>query len=275
MANERASQAADARPGGIRLLVESIGKGLLDAIEDLGGIILLGLTVLARMWRRPLRLGLIFAQMDFIGVGSTFLVALTGLFTGMVFAKQSIAAFALFDAESLVGPTVILSITRELGPVFTALMVTKRAGSAICTELGTMRVTEQIDALETLAVDPVKYLVVPRVLAGVLMTPVLCMLFNTAGTFGAWLVAVYVENLSPGTFLSKTREMVDPSDLLEGLIKSAVFGLIITLVASYKGFHASGGSRGVGRATTEAMVMTAVAIFVSDYAMGVLLIGRL
>ncbi|MFN7133032.1 MAG: alanine racemase, partial [Myxococcales bacterium] len=266
---------APSPPGGGRLLVEAVGARVMGGIEQLGGIVLMAAQVLVRMWQPPYRLGLLFAQMDFVGVGSIFLVGLTGLFTGMVFAKQSISAFSLFDAESLVGPTVILSITRELGPVFTALMVTKRAGSAMCTELGTMRVTEQIDALQTLAVDPLKYLVVPRVLAGLFMTPVLCMLFDTMGAAGAWFIAVYVEGLSEGTFLARTQSMVDVSDVMEGLIKSAAFGLIITVVACYKGFHASGGSRGVGRATTEAMVTTAVAIFVSDYFLGLLLIGRL
>jgi phospholipid/cholesterol/gamma-HCH transport system permease protein len=234
---------------------------------------MMGARLLATAFRPPWRIGLAFSQMDFVGVGSTFLVALTGLFTGMVFATQVASAFSLFSAESLVGPTVVLALTRELAPVFTALMVTMRAGSAICTELGTMRVTEQIDALVTLAVDPIKYLVYPRVVAGILMTPVLCMLFDAAGIFGTWFVTVYLGDLSEGTLVAKTAYYVEPRDLYEGLVKSAVFGLIITLVACFKGFNASGGAKGVGKATTEAMVMTAVAIFFCDYLMGMLLIS--
>jgi phospholipid/cholesterol/gamma-HCH transport system permease protein len=262
-------------PGALRASVEALGTAVMVAVEDLGGITTLAVRSLFSFFFPPYRLAILFGHLDFIGVGSIFLVSLTGLFTGMVFAKQSVAAFALFNAQSLVGPTVILSITRELAPVFTALMVTMRAGSAIATELGTMRVTEQIDALVTLAVDPVKYLIVPRIVAGFLMTPVLCMLFDAAGVGGAYIVAVFVEDQSAGTFLFKTQALVGPEDLLEGVVKSAVFGLLITLIACYKGFtvSGSGGAKGVGKATTDAMVLTAVAIFVFDYFMDVLWIA--
>ena len=253
-----------------RALVEAIGRSFITLIEDLGGIA----TLLAHLARStvlpPWRLGLVFAQMDFLGVGSIFVVVLTGLFTGMVMTKQSLIAFAMFNAESLVGPTVIISVSRELAPVFTALMITMRAGSAMSTELGTMRVTEQIDALVTIAVDPVKYLIFPRVIAGMLMAPALCMVFNTAGFLGTWFVSIVVEGLSPGTFMSKTQEWVDPGDVYLGLIKSIFFGLLITLIACYKGFNAQGGAKGVGRATTEAMVMTAVSTFVFDYFLNLL-----
>ena len=248
-----------------RLLVERLGAAFISWVDDLGGMS----SMLVRLARGavtpPWRVALIFAHMDFLGVGSTFVVALTGLFTGMVFAKQSLVAFALFNAESLVGPTVIISIARELAPVFTALMVTMRAGSAMSTELGTMRVTEQIDALVTIAVDPLKYLVFPRLVAGMVMAPMLCMLFDAAGVIGTWFIAIVVEGLSFGTFITKTRFWVDPPDFELGLIKSVFFGLLVTLIACYKGFNASGGAKGVGKATTEAMVLTAVSIFVWDY----------
>jgi phospholipid/cholesterol/gamma-HCH transport system permease protein len=259
----------------LRATVEDVGDGFIRAVEEVGGMSRLLARLVASVSRPPWRGALILAQMDFIGVGSTFLVALTGLFTGMVFAKQSLVAFRLFAADSLVGPTVVISLTRELAPVFTALMMTMRAGSAMCTELGTMRVTEQIDALVTLAVDPVKYLVFPRVVAGTVMAPVLCMVFNAAGTWGTYFISVQVEGLSAGTFLEKTRFWVDPPDIFEGLIKSAVFGLLVTLIGCYKGFNASGGAKGVGRATTEAMVITALSIFIADYVLGLLLIGHL
>ncbi len=267
---EATMEKAIAEPA--RIFVESVGSRFLWFFEDVGGLVTLLVSLLATIFRRPWRVTLLFAQMDFVGVGSTSLVGLTGLFTGMVFAKQSMAAFSMFDAESLVGPTVIVTITRELAPVFTALMLTMRAGSAMCTELGTMRVTEQIDALETLAVDPKQYLILPRVVAGVVMSPVLCMVFNGAGALGTYAIAIAVEGLSAGTFLSKTAFWVDPSDITLGLVKAAFFGLLVSLIACYKGFHALGGAKGVGRATTQAMVLTAVAIFVFDYILDVILI---
>jgi phospholipid/cholesterol/gamma-HCH transport system permease protein len=238
-----------------------------------GGVFALGIDVFRWAIRPPYRVKNLFAQLDFVGVGSIFIVVLTGVFTGMVFAHQSMRAFELFDAQSLVGPTVALTITRELSPVFAALMVTMRAGSAMCTELGTMRVTEQVDALETMAVSPVQYLLAPRVLAGLFMLPVLAMLFDTAGLFGAYFVAVIVKGISAGTFLTRTQQWLDPEDIYEGLIKAAVFGLSVTLIGCYKGHNASGGAKGVGQATTEAMVSSALAIFILDYLVGVLLHG--
>jgi phospholipid/cholesterol/gamma-HCH transport system permease protein len=251
--------------------VESVGNVLMDAVQDLGGMLMLLVDVVRWTVRPPLRLTNMFAQLDFVGVGSAVIVCLTGLFSGMVFAHQSARAFELFDAESLVGPTVALTLTRELAPVFSALMVTMRAGSAMCTELGTMRVTEQVDALETMAVNPVQYLLVPRVLAGLVMIPILVMLFNVAGIAGAYFVAVGVKGISAGTFIARTQQWLDPEDIAEGLIKGAVFGLAVTLIACFKGYNASGGAKGVGQATTQAMVTSALAIFILDYFVGVML----
>jgi phospholipid/cholesterol/gamma-HCH transport system permease protein len=188
-----------------------------------------------------------------------------------VFAHQSARAFELFDAESLVGPTVALTVTRELAPVFSALMVTMRAGSAMCTELGTMRVSEQIDALETMAVNPVQYLLVPRVLSGLVMVPLLVIIFDLAGMAGAYLVAVGIKGISAGTFISRTQQWLDLEDLGEGLIKGAVFGLSVTLISCFKGFNAHGGAKGVGEATTQAMVTSALSIFILDFFVGILL----
>ncbi len=252
--------------------VESIGSFVIRVVNELGAMTILCFQLLFGLFRPPWRIGLILQQMDFIGVGSTMLVMLTGFFTGMVFAQQVGSAFAMFSAESLVGPVVTIALTRELAPVFTALMVTMRAGSAMCTELGTMRVTEQIDALTTLAVDPVKYLIFPRVVAGILMAPALCMVFNAAGILGTWCVAVLIQGISEGTILAKTTYYVVIGDAVQGLVKSAVFGFIVSLIACFKGFNADGGARGVGQATTEAMVLTAVLIFLSDYLMGLVLI---
>jgi phospholipid/cholesterol/gamma-HCH transport system permease protein len=252
-------------------LVESVGRGVIKTVQSVGATSATGADIARWAVRPPYRLGNLFGQLDFVGVGSTFIVALTGFFSGMVFAHQSSRAFEMFDAESLVGPTVALTLTRELAPVFSALMVTMRAGSAICTELGTMRVTEQVDALETMAVNPVQYLLVPRVLAGLIMVPVLVMVFNMAGMAGAYFISVGVKGVSAGTFLTRTRDWLEPQDVFEGLVKGAVFGLTISLIACYKGYHASGGAKGVGQATTEAMVASALSIFILDYVVGVLL----
>ncbi len=270
MADE-AEKGVPEEPNPAYLVVEYIGKRVTALIEEVGGIVSLGSDVARWAIRPPIRVENLFAQLDFVGVGSIFIVMLTGIFSGMVFAHQSSRAFMLFNAESLVGPTVALTLTRELGPVFTALMVTMRAVSAMCTELGTMRVTEQVDALETMAVNPIQYLLVPRVIAGLVMVPLLTMLFNTAGMAGAYVVAVNLRGISAGTFIYRTQQWLDPEDINEGLIKAAVFGLTVTLIGCYKGYNASGGAKGVGQATTEAMVASALAIVMLDYVVGVAL----
>jgi len=244
---------------------------LKGRVADLGGVVLLVFQVFWLSIRPPFRFRNFLAQCEFIGVGSAFLVCLTGAFSGMVFAHQSARAFQLFNATSLVGPTVALTITRELAPVFSALMVTMRAGSAMCTELGTMRVTEQVDALETMAINPIQYLLVPRVLAGLCVLPLLVALFDLAGMAGAYLVAVVFHGISAGTFWLRTQHWLEWTDIAEGLMKGAVFGVVVTLISCYKGFNASGGAKGVGKATTEAMVTCALSIFILDYLIGVIL----
>ena len=203
--------------------------------------------------------------MEFVGVGSLFIVVLTGLFTGAVFALQGAGAFRMFNAESLVGSTVGLSLARELSPVLTGLMVTGRAGSGIATEIGTMRVTEQIDALYTMAVNPVQYLVVPRFIAGLIMVPILSGLFTLVGMVGCYVVGVVMLGIDEGVFIEKVKWFVEPADLASGLIKACVFGGILTMVGCYKGFYAAGGARGVGIATTQSVVASSVIILVSDY----------
>src|SRR5262244_1500471 len=224
MAQESQRAVADKFSRAIESGIESLGRLVLRGVETLGGLGELAWSVARWTVRPPFRLQNLFAQLDFVGVGSIFIVLLTGVFSGMVFAHQSSRAFQLFNAESLVGPTVALTLTRELAPVFSALMVTMRAVSAMCTELGTMRVTEQVDALETMAVNPIQYLLVPRVLAGLLMVPVLVVVFDTAGMAAAYLISVIIKGISAGTFISRTQQWLDPEDINEGLIKGAVFG---------------------------------------------------
>jgi phospholipid/cholesterol/gamma-HCH transport system permease protein len=219
----------------------------------------------------PFKLRSVFRQMEFVGVQSLFVVVLTGTFTGMVLALQGYNALKRFGAESLVGPTVALSMARELGPVLTGLMVTGRAGSAMATELGTMKVTEQIDALITMAVNPVRYLVVPRILAGIFMFPVLTVVTDFVGVLGGYAVGVKLLGINPGVYLGRTIDYVQLNDILTGLGKSVVFGLITTLVASYHGFYTEGGAEGVGKAATRSVVQASVMILVSDYLMSSLL----
>ena len=249
----------------MKQFVESIGQWVLDAIEGVGEFSTLFFETLFWALRPPYRFKLLINSMEFVGVGSLFIVLLTGLFTGAVFSLQGAIAFRLFNAESMVGSTVALSLARELSPVLTGLMVTGRAGSGIATELGTMRVTEQIDALYTMAVSPVQYLVVPRFLAGLIVVPALCALFTLVGMLGSYVVGVSLLNIDEGAFLSKVYWFVDPADLFSGLIKAFFFGGILTLVGCYKGFYASGGARGVGIATTQAVVVSSVTILIADY----------
>ncbi len=245
--------------------LDRLGRAVLANIEEMGKILLLFLSVLAWMFRPPLKLRNIFRQMEFVGVKSIFVVVLTGTFTGMVMALQGYHGFRMFSAESLVGGTVALVMARELGPVLTSLMVTARAGSAMAAELGTMRVTEQIDALAVMAVNPVKHLIVPRVIAGILMVPLLTVVSDFVGVLGGYFVGVHILNINAGIFLKNITRLVEISDIFNGLIKAACFGLILTIVGCYKGFNTTGGAEGVGRATTEAVVLASITILVSDY----------
>jgi phospholipid/cholesterol/gamma-HCH transport system permease protein len=215
--------------------------------------------------RPPYRLGLLINAMDFMGVGSVFIVALTGVFSGMVLALQTTHSLRQFGAEGIVGSLVAISLTREIAPVFTALMVTARAGSSMAAELGNMRVTEQIDALVTMGVSPVQYLLSPRLLASVLMMPLLCVLYSCVGMVGAYVVAVQWLGVDPGTFISNIEKYLVPSDFWMGEIKALVFGFLVCVIACAQGFHASGGAKGVGEATTRAVVQSAVAILVANY----------
>lgn len=221
--------------------------------------------------RRPFRWAELARHMKEIGFGSVFIVALTGLFTGLSFGFLSLQGFRRFGAEALVGPTTMLGLARELGPVLTGLMVAGRSGSGMATELGTMRVTEQIDALSTLAVEPVQYLVVPRAIAATLMMPLLVTIFCATGYLGCLFMAVARESVDYGVFYHETWLALDPDDFYEGWIKAAVFGLQIALISSYQGFFASGGARGVGEAATRAVVISNVSILCMTYLLAELL----
>jgi phospholipid/cholesterol/gamma-HCH transport system permease protein len=245
-------------------------------VEDFGRMILFGGETVAWVFRPPFRLELLLAQMAAIGVGSVFIVGTTGFFTGMVFALQVNYAMAQFGAEGYVGGSTALALARELSPVLTALMVIGRSGSAITTELGTMRVTEQIDAMETMAVNPVQYLAVPRFLAALAMFPALTMLFDTLGYMGGYLMGIFVSDIPPGPFIEHTRTMVETMDVTHGLFKAIIFGGVVAVITTYRGYAAkpAEGSRGVGEGTTRAVVTSSIAILVFDYVLTLGSVGK-
>ncbi len=245
--------------------VAAVGAFSIRLVEEMGGMALMFLKTLALTFKPPYRIRLLIKQMEFVGVKSTLVVVLTGLFSGMVLALEGYYGFRKFGGESLLGATVALSLVRELGPVLTGLMVTARAGSAMAAEIGTMRVTEQIDALSAMAVNPVHYLVVPRFWAAVLMVPLLTVLANVVGIAGGYFVGVILLHIDAGIFVAKMRELVELSDITNGLYKAFVFGAILAIVGCFKGYNARGGAEGVGKATTEAVVIASVSILVGDY----------
>jgi phospholipid/cholesterol/gamma-HCH transport system permease protein len=250
---------------GLRLDRPSWFSGIIGMLDDLGTTVLLTMQTVAWAARRPVRVAQVLLAMEFIGVQSVFIIALTGTFSGMVLALQMVHSFKQFQAEGLVGGVVALSLTREISPVFTGLMVTARAGSAWAAELGNMRVTEQIDAITTMGVSPIQYLLSPRLVAAVLMVPLLCVVYTCVGMAGAWLVSVEWLHVDPGVFIARAKQYAFPKDFFMGEIKSCVFGFLISAISCRQGYHASGGARGVGIATTRAVVQSAVAILVANY----------
>ena len=243
----------------------AIGTVFLAFLATTGRLVLFAGLALATLFTPPFYLRVILREMVNIGYFSLPVVGLTAIFTGMVLALQSYTGFSRFAAEGAVATVVVLSVTRELGPVISGLMVAGRVGAAMAAEIGTMRVTDQIDALTTLSADPLRYLVLPRLLAGVITMPMLVLVADIIGVFGGYLVGVYKLNFNPQTYLIGTREHLETSDVVHGLVKAAVFGFIITLMGCYHGYHSRGGAEGVGRATTHAVVSASILILIVDY----------
>jgi len=250
-------------------LIELVGKTLIRFSEELGRLLILFFSAIKQLLHPPFEFKNTFKQMLEIGVRSLPVVLITAIFTGMVFALQTFTGFKRFGAEALVGTVVALSMTRELGPVLTGLIVAGRAGAAMAAELGTMRVTEQIDALETLATNPVKYLVVPRLIAGVFMLPALAIVADITGIVGGYIVTVGLFETSSIAYWKRTWDYLEVSDIVNGLIKAGFFGASISLISSYKGFYTRGGAEGVGKATTGAVVLSSMTILISDYFLSV------
>jgi len=215
--------------------------------------------------RPPLEGREILKQMERVGVQSLPVVTITAAFTGMVLALQSFTGFKRFGAETMVGTVVALSMTRELGPVLTGLMVSGRMGSAMAAELGTMRVTEQIDALYTLATNPIQYLIVPRFLAATIMLPILVIFADVIGILGGYLVSVQILRTNPTLYIRRTWDFLQLNDVYSGLVKAIFFGMIIATISCYQGFSTEGGAEGVGRATTKSVVLSSLIILISNY----------
>jgi len=247
------------------VVLEWLGRGLLGVLHAVGRFFVLVGQTLHGAVRPPYAPRAAAQQFVRVGVDSIPVVLLTALFTGGVLALQTFKGFSRFHAEGYIGSVVALSMLRELAPVLTALMVTGRAGSAMAAELGSMRVTEQIDALVALATDPVQYLFVPRVVAGILVVPMLVVLADVVGIAGGYLVAVLYLGANPVRYVENTFLYLDLDDLTSGLIKSAVFGGLLTVIGCQCGFDTRGGAEGVGRATTRAVVAASLAVLVADF----------
>ncbi|MGY8993700.1 MAG: MlaE family ABC transporter permease [Rhodospirillales bacterium] len=244
---------------------QNIGRAFIGFLATVGNIVFFTGMSLSHCVRPPFYPRIIARQMLDIGYFSLPVVGLTAIFTGMVLALQSYTGFSRFSAEGAIAKVVVLSVTRELGPVLAGLMVAGRIGAAMAAEIGTMRVTEQIDALTTLSTNPLKYLVAPRLIAGLVMLPLLVLIADIIGIFGGYLVSVYKLGFNPSTYLQNTYEFMEIRDVVSGLVKASVFGFLITLMGCYHGYHSRGGAQGVGAATTNAVVSASILILSFDY----------
>jgi phospholipid/cholesterol/gamma-HCH transport system permease protein len=245
--------------------LQPIGRIFLGFLATAGRLTLFTTAAVSHCSRPPFYGRMILRQMIEIGYFSLPVVGLTAVFAGMVLALQSYTGFARFSAEGAIANVVVLSMTRELGPVLAGLMVAGRIGAAMAAEIGTMRVTEQVDALTTLSTNPMKYLVAPRLIAGVTMMPVLVLIADVIGVFGGYLVAVYKLGFNPVNYLQRTYDFLETEDVVSGLVKAAVFGFIVTLMGCYHGYNSKGGAQGVGAATTNAVVSASILILCFDY----------
>lgn len=245
--------------------VRRLGQFPLSFFSDMGRMGMFLGQMLFYSFAPPLKFFRVLKQIRFIGFGSILVIVLTGAFTGMVLGFQGYHMLARVGSTAILGPMVALSLLRELGPVMAALMVTGRAGSAVTAELGIMRITEQIDAVEILGLSPYRYLVVPTFLAALISVPLLTALFNVVGIYGGYLVGGKLLGVSAGTYFGTMADYVDLKDVLAGLYKSICFGGLIAWVCCYKGFYAGFGAEGVSKATTQAVVLSSVLILVCDY----------
>lgn len=244
--------------------LEWLGKRTVAVETQFAKVIRYMFSVVANIFKPPFRFAELFQQLEFIGVQSINIILLTGFFTGAVFGLQIGGIFEIFRSESLMGAATSEALARELAPLMTGFLLAGRAGSSMTAELSSMKVNEQVDAMEAMAVDPVHYLVVPRVLACVLMIPLLCGVFMLVGAFGSFVLGVLLFDVDQGVFLEQILKMVQPRDIVDGLFKAFVFSVVIGLVSCRYGLMAGGGAKGVGVATTESVIISLLLILCFD-----------
>ena len=254
--------------------VAATGRSVIGACLVAGKVALFAGSGISHIFRPPFYGRLFLAALLEIGFFSLPVVALTAIFTGMVLALQSYTGFSRFSAEGAVANVVVLSVTRELGPVLAGLMVAGRVGAAMAAEIGTMRVTDQIDALSTLSTHPMKYLVAPRLLAGTIALPLLVLVADILGVLGGFIISTAKLGFNPGTYLTRTLNFLETMDVASGLAKAAVFGFLIALMGCYQGYNSRGGAQGVGAATTAAVVAASILILASDYVLTEMFFAR-
>jgi len=247
------------------LLIDRAIGWFISGLRELGIMTQFGISSVQALFRKPFRYLEIVRHMEFVGNQSVFIISLTGLFTGLALSLQVYLGFKIVNMTTMVGPLVGIAITRELGPVLTGLIVAARAGGAMTARLSTMRVNEQIDALDVMGVDTRNYLVAPRILATVLCMPLLTAVFDFAAMLGAWFLVTKIVDLDEAIFWDRVQSMVKFRDINEGMVKSAVFGLFFSIICTYRGFFASGGAKGVGEATNRGVVTSMVMIIILDY----------
>jgi phospholipid/cholesterol/gamma-HCH transport system permease protein len=255
----------------IRSTVTELLGSALGIAADVGRLVIMMGQVFALAVKPPFRFGELLRQLDFLGVQSVALIVFTGAFTGMVSALQTYNGVSKFGAQAMVSATVALGLTRELGPVLTSLMIIGRTVSSMAAEIGTMRTTQQIDALRSMAINPINYLIVPRVLAMILVLPVLALFFSFSGMVGAYVMSRYSLGIDDSTFMVGIKTYLGLEDITHGLIKSLVFGLFISLIGCNEGYHAPLGARGVASATTNSVVTASVMVLILDYCMTALM----
>lgn len=249
-------------------LIRALGAWGISTLRKMGHMFLFLLNAIYFIFVPPFKFRALLRQIRFFGNKSLVVILLTGAFAGMVLAIQLFYTLRKFGSDALLGPAIALTLIRELGPVLAALMVTGRAGSALTAEIGIMRITEQIDALSAMALNPIRYLIVPNIVAAVIVFPLLASIFDLTGIFSGYIIAVNLLGMSEGTYFSQMETFLEMKDIMQGLYKSLCFGVIVSWICCYKGYHTVYGAEGVSKSTTEAVVMSSVLILIWDYFLG-------
>jgi phospholipid/cholesterol/gamma-HCH transport system permease protein len=255
-------------------IIDKVGCIVIDGCHHLGTIGLYTQRALTTLFTTKLKVKKVFYQMSYIGIGSIGIVFLVGVAVGAVLALQAYVGFNRFGATQFIGPVVFLSMTREFGPVFSAIMVIGRAGSAMTAELGSMRISEQIDALQTLSINPFQYLIIPRILASTIILPFLSILCSFFGIIAGYITSINLLGINADTYMEAIRANVEMNDITNGLIKAVIFGFLLGIIATYKGFITRGGAKGLGLATTQSVVFANVTIVIADYILTSLMFSK-